>query len=156
PIAVGIRAARRAAGDRGTVIVEELRAWAAGPRITHRPEIIGGRDANNPFGWQSSDLAPKNERLIVVRIDGRGGLLLGETKFLGDERPSGEDRLLLEIVAKGEIAEHLEERVVAGRVANIVEIVVFAACAYAFLRGCRAFVRPRLSAGEDVLELHHT
>jgi hypothetical protein len=40
----------------------------------------------------------------------------------------------LEIVAEGEVAEHLEEGVVAGGVADIVEVVVLAAGAHAFLR----------------------
>ncbi len=57
------------------------------------------------------------------------------------------DRVFLEIVAEGEIPQHLEEGVVARGVADIVEIVVLAAGADAFLRrwwrGCRgAFPAP--------------
>ena len=63
--------------------------------------------------------------------------------------------LLLEIVAEGEIAEHLEEGVVARGIADIVEIVVLAAGAHAFLRRHRALDRALLQPGEDVLELHH-
>src|SRR3546814_12959307 len=65
------------------------------------------------------------------------------------------DRRLLEVVAEGEVAEHLEKGVVPGGVADVLEIVVLAAGADAFLRGGRAPVGPRLRAGEDVLELHH-
>jgi hypothetical protein len=36
------------------------------------------------------------------------------------------DRIALEIVAKAEIAEHFEERVMAGRIADVLEIVVLA------------------------------
>src|SRR5262249_350566 len=64
-------------------------------------------------------------------------------------------RAILEVVAEREVAEHLEERVVAGGVADVVEIVVLAAGAYAFLRGGRAQVRTLFEPGEDVLELHH-
>ena len=43
------------------------------------------------------------------------------------------DRLLLEIIAEREIAEHFEEGVVARGVADIVEVVVLAAGADALL-----------------------
>ena len=43
------------------------------------------------------------------------------------------DRLFLEIVAEAEIPQHLEERMVPGGVADIVEIVVLATGADAFL-----------------------
>ena len=62
---------------------------------------------------------------------------------------------ILEIVAEGEVAEHLEEGVVPGGVADIVEVVVLAAGAHAFLRRDGARIGPLLDAGEDVLELHH-
>ncbi len=42
-----------------------------------------------------------------------------------------------------------------GGVADIVEIVVLAAGAHAFLRGGGGRIGPLLDAGEDVLELHH-
>ena len=65
------------------------------------------------------------------------------------------DRLVLEIVAEGEIPEHFEEGVVARGVADIVEVVVLAAGADAFLAAGRGRIGPRLEAGEDVLERHH-
>ena len=63
--------------------------------------------------------------------------------------------MLLEVVAEREIAEHLEEGVVARGEADIVEVVVLAAGAHAFLRRGGALVVALFDAGEDVLELHH-
>ena len=40
-------------------------------------------------------------------------------------------------------------------IADIVEVVVLAAGAHAFLRGRRARIGALFEAGEDVLELHH-
>ena len=40
-------------------------------------------------------------------------------------------------------------------IADIVEVVVLAAGAHAFLRGGGARIGPLFDAGEDVLELHH-
>ncbi len=65
------------------------------------------------------------------------------------------DRLLLEIIPEGEIAEHLEKGVMPGGIADIVEIVVFSARADAFLRRGGADIVALLGAGEDVLERHH-
>ena len=65
------------------------------------------------------------------------------------------DRVALEVVAEAEVAEHLEERVVARGVAHVLEVVVLAAGAHAALRGRGARVRPLLLAEEHVLELHH-
>ena len=80
---------------------------------------------------------------------------LGRPKSLRHQIPGVGDRDFLEVVAEAEIAQHLEEGVVARGVADIVEIVVLAAGADAFLRGGGARVGPLLLAGEDVLELHH-
>ncbi len=54
-------------------------------------------------------------------------LSLGEAELLRQQLPGESDGVLLEIVAEGKIAQHLEEGVVAARVADVVEIVVLAA-----------------------------
>ncbi len=82
-------------------------------------------------------------------------LLLVEAVVLGGQVPGERDRLFLEIIAEGEVAQHLEEGVVAGGVADVIQVVVLAAGAHAFLRGGRALIGAGFIAGEDVLELHH-
>jgi hypothetical protein len=57
-----------------------------------------------------------------------------EAEFLRDQVPGQLDRAILEIIAERKVAEHLEERVMARGIADIVEIVVLAAGAHAFLR----------------------
>ena len=101
------------------------------------------------------DLLPQIERLVVVDVDGDHQPVLRQAELLGDQIPGELDGAVLEIVAEREIAEHLEEGVVARGVADIVEVVVLAAGAHAFLRRGRARVGALLEAGEDVLELHH-
>ena len=83
---------------------------------------------------EAGDLLPEAGRLVVRVVDGDQQLVLGQPELLGDQVPGKLDRALLEIVAEGEIAEHLEEGVVARGVADIVEVVVLAAGAHAFLR----------------------
>src|SRR5207248_569969 len=57
--------------------------------------------------------------------------------------------------AEGEIPQHLEERVMPGGEAYVLEIIVLSARPHALLAGRGAGVVARLAAGEDVLELIH-
>ena len=104
---------------------------------------------------QAGDLLPQLERFVVVDIDGDHQALFGDAELLGHQVPGELDGAVLEVVAEREVAEHLEEGVVARGIADIVEVVVLAAGAYAFLRGRRARIGALFEAGEDVLELHH-
>ena len=71
----------------------------------------------------------------------RAGLIDGGVKALGrkfpaphDQLPGPFDRFLLEVIAEAPVAEHLEKGVVIGVEADVVEVVVLAAGADAFLR----------------------
>ena len=138
-----------------TVIVENLAAWPAWPGIAHRPEIVRGRDADDPLFGQPGDLAPQLERLIIGVIDRDGQLILGQSPFVGQQTPGMGDRLLFEIVPERKVAEHLKKRVVPRRVADIVQIIVLAPGADAFLAGRGARRLAGFKPGEDVFERHH-
>ena len=79
-VAVRVRRAGRTAGDVVTVIVENLRARAAGAGVAHRPEIVAGRDADDPLLGESGYFLPQVERLVVVVIDGDGKLFRDRPK----------------------------------------------------------------------------
>ncbi len=147
--------ARRSAPDVIAAIDEDLRARAARAGVAHRPEIVRGRDADDAVVGEARDLLPEPGRLVVGVVDGDEQLVLLQPELLRDQGPGQLDRALLEIVAEREIAEHLEEGEMARGVADIVEVVVLAAGAHAFLRRGGALIGPLLDAGEDVLELHH-
>ncbi len=87
--------------------------------------------------------------------DGRVQAGLVEAPDFGEQLPGPGDRFLLEVVAERPVAEHLEEGVVVGVLADVVEIVVLAAGADALLRVGGPLVGPRAGAEEDVLELVH-
>ena len=154
-IAVLLRAARRSAPDVLAAVDEDLRTGTAGPGVTHRPEIVRGRDADDAIVAEARDLLPEAGRLVVGVIDRDEQLVLLQPEIPGDQVPGELDRALLEVVAEREIAEHLEKGEMPRGVADIVEVVVLAAGAHAFLRGGGALIGPLLDAGEDVLELHH-
>ena len=65
--------------------------------------------------------------------------------------PGEFDGLGLEVIAEGEIAQHLEKRMVAAGVADVFQIVVFAAGADAFLRSGGARVVALLEARKTSL-----
>ena len=94
-------------------------------------------------------------RLVVGVVDGGGQPRRRQPPLLRQQGPGVVDRLFLEVVAKAEIAQHFEEGVVPRSVTNVVEIVVLAARAHAFLRRGGAAIVAVFQPGEQVLELHH-
>ena len=60
-----------------------------------------------------------------------------------------------EIIAKREIAEHLEKSMVPRRIANIFKVIMLAARPQRFLRRGRAGNGTFFHTGKDVFELHH-
>src|SRR5207244_11717870 len=72
-----------------------------------------------------------------------------------DKLPGELDRVFLEVVAEGEVAEHLEEGEVARGAPDVLEVVVLPTGADALLRGGGARVVALLAPQEAVLELVH-
>mgnify|MGYP003148005318 CR=1 FL=1 len=78
-----------------------------------------------------------------------------DSEILGQKVPRIGDRLFLEIIAKAEIAQHLEKRVMPRGIAHIVQIVMLATRAHTFLAGSGADIIAMLHPGKTVLEDHH-
>ena len=134
-------------GPHGPVSAIRQKLWSS-PCVDVAP-------ARHPLGRQADLVAPDVPGDLVVRV-GRGRQpLAGDAQVAGQEVPGPVDRLALEVVAEAPVAEHLEERVVARRPADLLEVVVLAGDAQAALVVDRPRVRARLGAGEDVLELDH-
>ena len=136
-----------------------LRAAPARARFAHRPEIVGGAKFGNPFGRH--DLPPVPVGFVIAGNAGftfehRGVQAVGRQFPHVDEQPPGQfDGVLLEIVPKREVAQHLEKRVVPQRRPDVLEVVVFAADPHALLGTRRPHVLAAILAEEHVLELVH-
>ncbi len=161
-VAVFVRRSRRAAPVLLAVVVENFGARAAGAGVAHHPEIVGGvagalvvADADDALDRHADLFRPDVVGFVVLGIDGDGQLVLGQLVDLGQQFPGVLDGIALEVVAEAEVAEHLEEGVVTRGVADVLEVVVLAAGAHAFLRGRRAGIRPLVETEENVLELVH-
>ncbi len=107
------------------------------------------RDGDTPTAFHSSSASSSSLKMVTQRRRSSRSSVFAQ-KF-----PGKGDRLFLEIVAEGEVAQHLEEGVVPQRLAHIAEVVVLAPCPHALLRGRRPRVGPLLKAQKDVLELDH-
>ncbi len=80
-----------------------------------------------------------------------------DTEILRHELPRKCDRVALEVVAEGEIPQHLEEGVVARGMTDLLEIVVLAARPDTLLgSGGASAGRGLLEAKEHALERNHT
>ena len=161
-VAVFVGRAGRTPGDLGTVVVEDLGARAARAGVTHHPEVVRGvaralvvADADDAVGRHADLLVPDRVGLVVFRIDGDPELLGRQREDGRQQLPGVADRILLEVVAKAEVAQHLEEGLVPRGVADVLEVVVLAAGADALLRRGGARVGALVEAEEDVLELVH-
>ncbi len=154
-VAVLVRAAGRTTGNGRAMIEKNLGTGPAGASIAHGPEIVRGCDADDALLGQAGNLAPQIKGLIIVMIDRDQQAVRIQAVFLGDQVPGQLDRAFLEIIAKGEITQHLKKRMVPRCIAYIIQIVMLTSRPDAFLRGNSALIGPRLGAGEDILELHH-
>src|SRR5690606_5800316 len=130
-IAVRVARAGRAARNAGAVVKKDLRAGAAWTRFTHGPEVVAGRDPDDLVIGEAADLLPDPKSLVVLVVDGHQKPLRVEPVLLGHQSPGELDGDVLEVIAEREVAQHLEECVMPGRIADIVEVIVLAARAHA-------------------------
>ncbi len=139
----------------GAMVVKDLRAGATGAGIAHAPEIILFAATGEAPRVDAHLIQPYGGGLIVLLINRHPELFGRQAEAPGEKLPGETDGFAFEVITKGKIAEHLEKGVVAGGIADVFQVVVLAAGAYAALRGGRPPVRPRLQTEEDILELHH-
>jgi hypothetical protein len=162
-IAFGLARSGRTARDPGAMVVEDLAARTAGARVGHLPEVIAlvfwasglVADADTALFRHADLLPPEIVGLVILVIHRHPQAFRRQLVLLGQQIPGIADRIALEVVAEGEVAEHLEEGVMARRVADVLEVVVLAARAQTPLCGRRALVGPCFPAEKHVLELHH-
>ncbi len=135
-------------------IVVDLRAGAAGAHIAHGPPIVLLAKAQHPLRGRAG-VDPQLHGLVIVLVDREPEPLHGQPPLVDQQIPGVFDGLFFEIVAKGEVAQHLEEGVVPGAGADLLQIVVLAADPQTLL-GCGGpAIVPLLQPQEEILELHH-
>ena len=151
-LAVGVTLLARARPK----VVMDFRARTARSGLAHGPEVVLLVQAEDAVARDANILRPDRLGFVVLAEHGDVKLVLRNGEILGDQLPGPRDRFLLEIVAKGKIPEHLEERVMAGGAPDLFEVVVLASGAHALLHRAGARVVTLLAPQEHVLELVHT
>ncbi len=154
-VAVLVGRSRRPALDLLAVIEKDLRAGPAGTRVAHAPEVIVGGDADDAVIVQPCNIAPQLRGLVVLVEHGDQQLAGRQAQPLGQEAPGELDGAALEVLAEGEVAEHLEKGVVPGRVADVVQVVVLATGSHALLGRGQPGLGRRSASREVVLQRRH-
>jgi hypothetical protein len=147
---------------RGAVDVD-LGTRPARAGVAHLPEVVLLRPVVDVRRVHARLLDPELPRLVVLvqallRVaaeDGDVQPVAVEFPDLGEQLPRPADRLPLEVVPERPVPEHLEERVVVGVLAHVVQVVVLAAGPDALLGVRRPDVIALLKSQEDWLELVH-
>ena len=138
-----------------TMVIKNLGTGPTWSGITHRPEIIRGRNADNTAVIKSGNLAPQASRLLIFRIYCDQQFACIKAKFLCNKLPCLRDCLFLEVIAKAEITKHLEKSMMPSCIADIFKIIMLAAGTHTFL-GCHGSgIVSALKTGKDIFELHH-
>ena len=146
---------------RGEVNVQ-FRARAARAGVAHHPEVVFAVAGDNVVGGQV--FQPHffgfgiGGHFFVAAEVGGVETLFREAPDSGDEFPRPVDGFFFEVVAERPVAEHFEEGVVVGVETDIVEVVMLAAGADAFLGvgGAARGVGAVGLAEKDRHELVHT
>ncbi len=144
------------AGDFAEVVMQSPNKDRKGAGVAHLPEIVFLIEAENAALGDAGDLLPQILGVVILAKHRDVQAVLGEAIFLGHQLPGEIDGFALEVIAEGKIAEHFEERMMAASVADVIEIVMLATGAHAFLRRCGARVIAFFLAQENVLELVHS
>ena len=133
-----------------------LSAGTRGARLAGVPEVLLARKADDVLGVHTDPLGQHIESLRVL-IPQRHPETIAVKAVLalvartGQQLPRIVDRTFLEVIAEGEVAVHLEERAVTGRLTDIVNVV--RADALLHRRGARP--RRRLNARDVGDERNH-
>src|SRR5438445_11644539 len=133
----------------------DVRTGPARAGVRHLPEVVRLPAFDEAGGRDLDLLLPDGIGLVVLLGHRHPQPLRREVDDARQVLPSEMDRLFLEVVPEGKIAEHFEEGVVPAGMADVLEIVVLAAGPDAFLRRGGPGVGAALLAEEDALELDH-
>ena len=154
-VSVFFRGSGQAAPHFRTVVVEDFGTITAGAGVAHLPEVVFGGNADDAVIGQSGNFFPDVARNFVGMENGNGQTIFRQAELFGNQFPGIVDGFFLEVVAKREVSEHFEKRMMADVVADAVQVIVFAAGADGFLGSGRPFVRSGFGAGKNVFELNH-
>src|SRR5205085_4735511 len=147
------------AAEVGAPVVVELGARPARTRRSGLPEVVRAAEVDDPI-VRHPDRVPALDgllirpepELLVAAEDRHPDALRIEPEVARGQLPGELDRLLLEVVAEGEVAQHLEEGQVSSRLPDLLDV----RGSEALLAGREPRIRRWLLAAEIGLEGLHS
>ena len=105
-----------------------LGARTRGARLAGIPEVLLARQAHDVLGVHANLLGQHVESLVVLVPQGHPEAIAIQAVLTlvaraSQQLPRVVDGTFLEVIAEGEVAVHLEERAVTGRLADVVDVV---------------------------------
>ena len=107
----------------GLEVVVDLRARATGASGARGPEVVGFIHADDPFGIHPHHIPPDLFGFVVLPEHTHHQIPGINAIHLGAEFPGPLNRLLLEVIPKREVAEHLKKCVMPSRAAHVLDVV---------------------------------
>ena len=108
------------------MVKEDFTAGTTGAGVGHLPKIVTCvartlvvANADNALHRHANFFFPDGVGLVVVLVDRHPEFFFGKAIDLGKQGPGKENSVFFEIVAKREVTQHLEKRVVPCRVAHV-------------------------------------
>ena len=132
-------------------VVVYLRAGAAGTAAV-LPEVISLAELDDTLTGYAYLVCPDITGFVVLLIDSHPQALRRDLQNLCEILPRPSNSLMLEVVAEGEVTQHLKVSAVTCGLADILNI----GCANALLAGCNAVARRLLDTLEVLLERRHS
>ena len=137
------------------MIEKDFGTWTAWTRGAHHPKVVVCRNANDPIIRKTRHFFPDIRGFVICMINGNQKPIFWNIKFFCDQFPRKWDRVRFEVIAKGKVTQHFKKCMVTRGIADVVQIIMFATGAHAFLRSGRTFVIACFNSGEQVLKLDH-
>ena len=112
----------------GAAVVVPLGARTRRAGLARVPEVFLARQTHDVLGVHADLLRQHVESLVVLIPQGHPEAITIQAVHAlvaraGQQLPRVVDRTFLEVIAEGEVAVHLEERAVTGRLADVVDVV---------------------------------
>ena len=102
-------------------VIVNLAAGTAGAGAV-LPEVVRLAKPENPLRRDADFLVPDFKGFLIVFIDGGVQPVLFQAHHLGQKFPAPGNGLVLEVIAEGEVAQHLEVGAVTGGLADVVNV----------------------------------
>ena len=104
-----------------SAVIVDLGTGAAGTGAV-LPEVVFLAEADHVVFRDADVLRPDVPCLVIVFVDGAVELVRRDLQHFREELPRPVDGVILEIIAKGEVAQHLEVGAMAGGMADVVDV----------------------------------